>query len=178
MLYALIAIAAVIVIFILIVATRPSQFQIARSAKMAAPAPIVFTQVNDFRNWDAWSPWAKLDPNMTATREGPPAGTGAVYKWSGNGKVGEGMMTITDSRPSDSVRLKLQFMRPFKCTNQTEFTFQPQGDQTVVNWVMTGQNNFVCKAFGLFINMDKMIGRDFEKGLAQMKAVSESVASQ
>jgi uncharacterized protein YndB with AHSA1/START domain len=170
----LIAVAVIIVIFVAVVAMRPSEFRIVRSATISAPAQDVFGQVNDFHKWDSWSPWAKLDPAMKQTYEGPPAGTGAIYAWTGNGKVGEGRMTLTESRPSDLIRIKLEFLRPFKATNTAEFTFKPEGHQTVVVWSMSGQNNFVFKAFGLLMNMDKMVGGDFEKGLAQMKSVVEA----
>ena len=120
------------------------------------------------------SPWAKLDPSMKKTHEGAPAGTGAIYSWSGNDQVGEGRMTLTESRPSELIRIKLEFMKPFAATNTTEFTFKPEGNQTMVTWSMFGMNNFIAKAFGLFMNMDKMVGGDFEKGLASMKSVVET----
>jgi hypothetical protein len=167
------AIAAIILILVAVIAMRPSDFRISRSATMAAPPSVVFEQVNDFHNWDGWSPWAKLDPTMQKTYEGAPVGTGAIYTWNGNGKVGEGRMTITESRPSDRVAIKLEFMRPFKATNFSEFAFQPSGNQTEVTWSMTGTNNFMFKAFGLFMSMDKMLGDEFEKGLASMKAIVE-----
>jgi uncharacterized protein YndB with AHSA1/START domain len=173
-LIALAAVLVVFVVFVIVVAMRPGDFRITRSATIAAPAAEVFAQVNDFHKWDSWSPWAKLDPTMKQTYEGPPAGTGAIYTWTGNGKVGEGRMTMTESRPSDLVRIKLEFMRPFKATNTSEFTFKPEGNQTLVTWSMSGHNNFVFKAFGLFMNMDKMLGGEFEKGLTQMKSVVET----
>ena len=110
---------------------------------------------------------------MKLTFEGPPAGTGAIYHWSGNNKVGEGRMTITESRPSDLVRIKLEFIKPFASTADTEFTFKPETNQTAVTWSMAGKKNFMSKAFGLFVNMDKLIGGDLEKGLAQLKTVVE-----
>jgi hypothetical protein len=166
-------VAAVVVLFVLVVATRPADLRITRGTTISAPASVVFAQVNDFHNWEAWSPWAKLDPAMKATYEGPAAGAGAVYSWVGNSKVGEGRMTIAESHPSDLVRIKLEFMKPFAATNLAEFTFQPQGDQTAVTWNMTGKKNFITKAMGLVMNMDKMVGGQFEQGLAQMKSVSE-----
>jgi Polyketide cyclase / dehydrase and lipid transport len=170
----LVALTVIVVLFVAVVAMRPADFRIARSAAMAAPAAEVFGQVNDFHKWNAWSPWAKIDPTMKQTYEGPPAGTGAIYAWSGDGKVGQGRMTLTESRPSDLIRIKLEFLRPFKATNTSEFTFKPQGNQTMVTWSMSGKNNFVFKAFGMFMNMDKMVGGDFEKGLAQLKSVVEA----
>jgi Polyketide cyclase / dehydrase and lipid transport len=172
--YVLLALAAIVLILVIVVAMQPSEFRIARTAAFAAPAPAVFAQVNDFHNWDAWSPWAKLDPAAQATFEGAPAGTGAIFKWSGNKKVGQGSMTITESRPHDLVRIKLEFLRPFKATNTAEFTFQPEGSKTVVTWSMSGRNNFMSKVFCLCVNMDKMVGGEFEKGLANMKAIVET----
>jgi len=113
---------------------------------------------------------------MKRTHEGAPAGTGAIYSWVGNKQVGEGRMTLTESRPSDLVRIKLEFIKPFKATNTTEFTFKPEGNETVVSWSMIGRHNFIMKAFCLFMNMDKMVGGDFEKGLANMKSVVEGTA--
>jgi len=173
-----IALALIVIAFIVVVAMQPADFRVTRSTTIAAPASAVFAQVNDFHRWEAWSPWAKLDPNMKTTHEGATAGTGAIYSWSGNKDVGEGRMTLIESRTSEFVRIKLEFKKPFAATNTTEFTFNPEGNQTVVTWSMAGENNFMAKAFGLFMNMDKMVGGDFEKGLASMKTVTESAAKQ
>lgn len=170
----LIAIAAIMVVLIIIVATRPADFRITRTATMPAPPAVVFAQVNDFHKWEAWSPWAKLDPACKYSYEGPAAGTGAIFTWSGNNKVGEGRMTILESRPDDLIRIKLEFLKPFKATSTSEFTFQPQGNQTVVTWSMYGKNNFMAKAMGLIMNCDKMVGGDFEKGLASLKSIAET----
>jgi hypothetical protein len=172
----LIALAVIVIVFVAVVALQPSEFRVARTATISAPAPAVFAQVNDFHNWNAWSPWAKLDPAMKQTYEGAPAGTGAISTWTGNKDVGEGRMTITESRPSELVRIKLEFVKPFRATNTAEFTFKPEGDQTIVTWSMAGKNNFMAKAFGLFMNMDKMIGGDFEKALANLKSATEAAA--
>lgn len=172
----LIALAAIVVVFVVVVAMQPSEFRVARSVAMSAPAPAVFAQVNDLRKWEAWSPWAKRDPAMRQTYEGAPAGTGAVSSWAGNHEVGEGRMTITESRPSDLIRIKLEFLKPFAATHTGEFTFKPdenQPNQTVVTWSMSGTNNFLAKTVHVFMNMDKMVGGDFEKGLAQMKSIVE-----
>ena len=169
-----IALVALVAIFIVIVALQPAEFRVTRSAIIAAPTPAVFAQVNDFHKWDGWSPWAKLDPNMKTTHEGAPAGAGAIYSWAGNSDVGEGRMTLTESRPSELVRIKLEFKKPFEATNSTEFSFEPEADKTLVTWSMAGENNFMAKAFGLVMNMDKMVGGDFEKGLAQLKSVAET----
>ncbi|HYW70565.1 MAG TPA: SRPBCC family protein [Pyrinomonadaceae bacterium] len=173
---AVVVIVLVIAIGCVVIAVQPNHYHVERSATMNAPPLIVFNQVNDFHKWDAWSPWAKLDPNIKTSFEGAPAGNGAVYSWTGNSDVGEGRMTITDSKPGESVRIKLEFIKPFAATSATVFAFKPQGNQTAVTWTMDGENNFVGKAFGLIMNMDKTIGADFEKGLAQMKAVAEKSA--
>ncbi len=170
----LILLAAIIVIFLGLVALRPSEFRVVRSATISAPAPEVFAQVNNFHNWEAWSPWAKLDPGIGQTYEGPDAGEGATYKWSGNSEVGEGVMTITESRPNDLIRIKLEFLKPFAATDTAEFTFEPEGGQTMVTWSMEGKNNFIAKAIGMFMDMDKMIGSQFEAGLANLKSVVEA----
>jgi hypothetical protein len=172
----LIALAVIVIVFVVIVALQPSDFRVARTAAISVPPPAVFAQVNDFHKWEAWSPWAKLDPAAKNSFEGPSAGIGAIFKWSGNNEVGEGSMTITESRPSDLIKIKLDFTKPFEATNTTEFTFKPEGNQTMVTWSMFGTNNFIAKAFCLFNSMDKMIGGQFEKGLAQMKTVAESAS--
>ena len=174
----LIAIAVIVVVFLVVVALQPSEFRVARSTTISGPAPAVFAQVNDFHKWEAWNPWGKIDPAMKQTYEGAPAGIGAIYTWVGNNEVGEGRMTLTESRPSDLIRIKLEFMKPFAATNTAEFTFKPEGNQTAVTWSMSGKNNFMAKAIHLFMNMDKMIGGQFEKGLAQMKSVVETAAKQ
>lgn len=160
--------------FCAVVAMQPSEFKITRSATVNAPPEKVFEQVNDFHKWDAWSPWAKLDPAMKTTYSGSQSGQGASYAWTGNDQVGEGKMTIAESHPNEHIKIDLEFIKPWQSKNTTEFMFKPEGDKTNVTWTMTGQNNFAAKAVGLFMNMDKMIGGDFEKGLAQMKAVAES----
>jgi Polyketide cyclase / dehydrase and lipid transport len=169
-------IAAIVILFLIVVAMQPSQFRVERKATIAAPPAVVFRHVNSFHKWNDWSPWAKLDPSAKNSYDGPEAGTGAKFAWQGNNKVGQGQMTILESRPSDLIRIKLEFIRPFTCTNAAEFTFRPEGNQTAVTWAMTGTNNFMAKAFGLFMNMDKMVGGDFEKGLASLKSLAEAQA--
>ena len=168
----LIAIAAIILVLVVVVAMQPSDFRITRSATIPAPASVLFEQVNDLHKWGAWSPWERLDPQARKTFEGPPAGVGASNSWVGE-KSGEGRMTITESHPNELVRFKLDFLKPFKANNMAEFTFKPAGDQTVVTWTMTGKNNFMSKAFGLIMNCDKMVGGEFEKGLANLQTVVE-----
>lgn len=174
----LIALGLVVVVLVVVVALQPADFRVARSATMSAPAPVVFSQVNDLHKWEAWNPWQKKDPAMKLIFAGPPAGPGASYSWAGNNEVGEGRLTITESRQSDMVRIKLEFMKPFAATNTAEFTFKPEGDRTAVTWSMEGRNNFFAKALHLVMNMDKMVGGEFEKGLADMKSVVEAAPKQ
>lgn len=169
-----ISLAVIIVVFLVVVALQPKEYRVARSASISTPPSAAFAQVNDFHKWAAWNPWGKIDPAMKQTYEGAPAGVGAVYTWSGNNEVGEGRMTIIESRPSDLIRIKLEFFKPFAATNTAEFTFKPSDSQTVVTWSMTGEKNFMAKAVHLVMSMDKMIGGQFEKGLADMKTVVEA----
>ena len=169
----LIALAVIVIVFVVVVAMRPSEYRVARTITISAPAPVVFAQVSDFHKWNAWNPWAKMDPAMKQTYEGAPAGTGAVYTWTGNRQVGEGRMTLTESRPPDLIRINLEFLKPFAATSTAEFTFRPEGQRTAVTWSMVGNLNFVAKVIHLFVGMDRMIGANFEKGLADMKSVAE-----
>jgi hypothetical protein len=170
----LIGVAAVIALLAIVVALQPSTFRVSRSAKIAASPAAVFAHVNDFHNWLAWSPWEKLDPLMKRTYEGAKAGTGAVYSWNGNNHVGEGRTTITESRPAELVKMRLEFFRPFKGDNDVEFTFKPEERGSTVTWSMVGKKDFMAKAVGLFMNMDKMCGDQFDTGLANLKSVVES----
>jgi hypothetical protein len=172
----LIALAVVLVVFLIVVASRPAEFRVSRTAKISGPPAAVFAQVNDFHNWDAWSPWAKLDPAARNTFEGASSGSGAIFRWAGNKQVGEGSMTITESRLGELIRIKLEFLKPFANTCTAEFTFKAEGNQTAVSWTMTGKNNFMGKFFHLLMNCDKMVGGQFEKGLATMKSVVEGAA--
>jgi hypothetical protein len=172
--YILLGLVAVIVLLVVVIATRPSDFRVSRSATMAAPGSAVFAQVNDFHNWEAWSPWAKLDPDAKTSFEGPASGTGAIFRWNGDKNVGEGSMTITESRSNELIGIKLDFLRPFVCTNDVQFTFKPEGERTAVNWSMAGKNNFMSKAISLFMDCEKMTGGMFEQGLASMRTVVES----
>jgi len=171
----LIPVAVIVLGFLAVVAMQPADYRVTRTATIAAPAAAVFAQVNDFHNWQAWSPWEKMDPAMKRTYEGAPAGRGAIYAWVGNKEVGEGRMTVTESRPNELIRIKLEFVKPFRATNVAEFSFEPRGDQTAVTWTMTGEKNFLTKAIHLFMNIDRMVGGSFETGLAQMKALVEGV---
>ena len=170
----LIALAAILLIFVIVVAMQPSEFHVERTATVAAPQADVFARVNDFHKWEAWSPWAKLDPAAKVNFEGPPSGEGTVMTWAGNDKVGEGKMTLVESRPSDLVKIKVDFVKPFEGSSTSQFTFKPDGDRTAVTWSMDARHNFLEKAFCLIMNGQKMVGDDMEKGLAQMKSVAES----
>lgn len=172
----LLALLVIVAAFLGYVALQPSEMRVQRTAKIDAPPDVVFAQVNDFHSWEAWSPWAKLDPQAKNSFEGSASGVGAVFHWSGNDQVGEGTMTLTESKPYESIRIKLDFRKPFAGTNDVHFTFQPEGNQTAVSWTMTGEKNFLCKLMGVFMDMDQMIGGDFEKGLASMKATAEATA--
>jgi hypothetical protein len=161
-------------VFAIVVAIQPNEYSITRSATMSAPPAEVFAQVNDFHNWQHWSPWEKLDPNAKYSFAGPDSGEGAIFRWAGNDDVGEGSMTITDSNPPKRIRLTLAFIKPMQDTADTEFLFQPVGEGTTVTWTMSGKKQgFVQKAFCLVMNMDKMLGGQFDEGLANLKDVVE-----
>jgi len=164
---------AIVVVFLVVVALQPSDYRVERTATIDAPASQVFTHVNDFHKWDAWSPWAKLDPDAKITFEGPDAGEGSVLAWSGNENVGIGKMTLVESRPDEKVKIKVDFEKPFEGSTNSEFAFKPAGDQTEVAWAMHGHHNFIEKAFCLVMNGLGMMGDDLEKGLAQLKTVAE-----
>jgi hypothetical protein len=153
----LIALLAIVAIFVVVVAMQPAEYRVERSATIAAPTSIVFGQVNDFHKWDAWSPWAKLDPNAKMTFEGPESGTGAIAKWSGNDQVGEGQMTLAESKPDELVKIKVEFKKPFEGSTN-----------------MYGDHDFVGKAFCLILNGKKMMGEDIEKGLTNLKFMVEA----
>lgn len=173
----LIALALLILGFVVVVALQPSDFSVERSATMAAPPAEVFAHVNDLHKWEAWSPWAKLDPEAKISFEGAESGQGAAMTWSGNDKVGEGKMTVVESQPNEAVKLKVDFVRPFEGTSNSDFGFKPEGDQTAATWTMSAHHNFLEKAFCLVMNGKKMIGDDMEKGLAQLKSVAETGSS-
>ena len=170
----LVALAVFLVVLGAVVATRPAEFQVERSRTVAAPPSVVHAYINDFRKWPEWSPWEKLDPSMKREVSGAPSGAGATYRWSGNSDVGEGRMTITDSKPPESVAIRLEFLKPWEATSTTRFELRPSGTGTNVTWTMTGQNNFMAKAFSMVMDMDKMVGGDFEKGLANLDAATAS----
>lgn len=159
------------------VAMQPDELHIQRQATIAAPPAAVFDNVNDLKKWDAWSPWAKMDPNAKVGFEGPAAGKDAVFTWSGNDQIGEGKMTVVDSRPNELVDLKVDFTKPFENTSSSTFEFKPEANQTVVTWSMGGKQNFIEKAMCIVFNGKKMIGDEMDKGLAKLKSVAESSAA-
>jgi hypothetical protein len=172
----LLVLAALVAVFLLVAATRPDTFRYERRATIAAPPAVVFGLDSDLRRFQDWSPWAKIDPQRKVVFSGPPDGVGAAFAWEGNRKVGAGSMTCTASEPAARAEFRLEFLRPMKVTNTAEFAFRAEGGGTAVVWSMTGKNNLFFKVFGLFVDCEKMIGKDFEKGLASMKALAEGVA--
>jgi len=165
---------AVLVVAILGLAmTKPDSFSVQRKTSIQAPPDKIFPLINDFHNWNSWSPWEKLDPGMNRTHSGAQNGKGAVYEWDGNSKVGKGRMEITDASAPSKIAIKLDFLKPFEGHNIAEFTLEPQGDSTNVTWTMHGPSPFVSKIMQVFMSMDKLIGKDFDSGLANLKTVAE-----
>ncbi|MCM3879820.1 MAG: SRPBCC family protein [Vicinamibacterales bacterium] len=154
-------------------ATRPDTLHVERSTNMKAPAEKIFPLISDFHNWGSWSPYEKRDPAMKKTYSGAPGGKGAVYEWAGNSDVGSGRMEITDVSAPSRIVIKLDFIAPFEGHNVAEFTMTPSGDATNVTWTMHGPTQYLGKVIGVFLNMDTMIGTDFEAGLANLKAQAE-----
>lgn len=169
----LLGLAAAIALLLVVAAFQSDDMNISRTATISAPPAAVFKVVNDFRQWDAWSPWSKLDPKMTKSLEGPPEGAGAVYKWSGNNEVGEGSTKLIESKPNEKIAMKLEFVRPFAGGSDVQFTFSPEGTGTKVTWAMQGKKPFVGKVMGLFMDCEKMCGDQFLEGLANLKKVVE-----
>ena len=169
----LIAVVVVILGILAFAATRSDSFSVQRSTTINAPADKVFPLINDFHRWAEWSPWEKLDPDMKRSFGGPAAGVGTTYGWTGNSKVGEGRMEILKADPAARVDIKLDFIKPFEGHNIAEFTLTPKGQSTEVLWVMHGPAPFISKLMGVFVSMDSMIGKDFESGLANLKAAAE-----
>ena len=165
---------AAILILLIIAALQPADFQISRSEQITAPVSAVFDHVNNLQHWNAWSPWAKLDPAAKYSFEGSQAGTGAIMRWAGNSKVGAGTMTIIESKPDGFIKFNLQFLKPMTANNTAEFSFSSEGEQTTVTWSMYGTNNFMGKLMGLLMNCDKMVGGQFDQGLASLKHIVES----
>jgi hypothetical protein len=138
-----------------------------------APSEKAYRHIADFHNWLEWSPWEGLDPDHKRTYAGPSEGVGAAYSWEGNNKVGAGRMELTKADPKTGISLNLDFLRPFKASNIADITFAPEGNGTRVNWAMHGPHPFIMRPMSIFMSMDKMVGKDFEKGLAKLNSVAE-----
>jgi carbon monoxide dehydrogenase subunit G len=169
-------VSAVVVLAVLVVVgiamTKPSSFEVKRSADIKAPPEKIVATLSDFHAWAQWSPWEKLDPNMKKFFSGPPSGVGSSYAWEGNSKAGAGRMEITEASPT-KVTIKLDFLKPFEAHNFVDFLLEPKGESTHVTWSMHGPNPFMAKVMQVFMNMDKVLGKDFESGLASLKSVAE-----
>jgi uncharacterized protein YndB with AHSA1/START domain len=170
-------IAIVVVVFVVAVfgvaLTKPDSFTVQRTVKINAPPEKIFPLINDFHGWQSWSPWENVDPAMKRTHGGAASGRGAVYEWDGNSKVGKGRMEITEVSPPTKVTIKLDFLKPLEGHNIAEFTLEPQGTSTSVTWAMHGPAPFISKVIQVFISMDRMLGKEFETGLANMKSAAE-----
>ncbi|MEO8588283.1 MAG: SRPBCC family protein [Flavobacteriales bacterium] len=170
--FILLTIAALIVLVLVIAATKPNTVRYERSIAINASPDRILPHISDFHKWMAWSPWEKMDPGMKREYSGAPSGPGAKYVWNSTGRAGEGTMEVLEASPS-AVKIDLRFVRPFKNDCVATFHFEPQGNATNVRWTMDGPNLFIGKVMGVFMNMDKMVGKDFETGLANLKAVAE-----
>ena len=169
---------AIIIIVVLVAvfgyaATRPDMFAVERSVTINAPPEKIYPLIDDFHNWGAWSPYEQMDPAMKRTMSGAAAGRGAIYAWEGNANAGTGRMEITEAKPSSKITIELDFTKPFAAHNAVDFTLEPAGTATNVTWAMHGSNAYIAKVMGLFVNMDKMIGGQFESGLASLKSAAE-----
>jgi uncharacterized protein YndB with AHSA1/START domain len=170
-------VALAIVVIVGLAATKPATFRVERKTTIEASPDAVFPNLEDFHRWGSWSPWEKLDPQMHKTYGGPASGPGSTYAWSGNDDVGEGRMTVISTRPNERVEVKLEFLKPFEATNTTVYELTPVSGGTEVTWSMEGPNSFMGKVISVFADMDAMIGKDFEEGLANLKRVSETGAA-
>ena len=168
----LLSLVAVIVVFLIVAATRPASFRVERSATLAASPAALFEQVNDLRKFTVWNPFMKLDPNVKNTFSGPDSGVGAVCSWEGNSDIGAGSCTIIESKPGELVRCRMDWKRPLEGTSTVDFIFKPEGDKTVVTWAMYGKNNFMGKVVSLFMDSEKMCGPQFEQGLVNLGAIA------
>ena len=171
----ILSIAVVLIAAILIyAATRPDTYRVERTARMNTPPDKVFGLINDFHAWASWSPWEKKDPGMKKTHSGPPQGKGAVLEWDGNKDVGTGRMEVLESLPASKIMIKLDFLKPFEAHNTAEFTLTPSAGTTHVTWAMYGPQPYMIKIMGIFCDPDKMVGKDFEAGLANLKTLAET----
>jgi len=169
-----VVLAIAIAVVLILAATKPNTLRVQRATSIRAPADKIFPLINDFHQWRGWSPYENKDPAMQRTYEGPESGKGAVYAWDGNKNVGSGRMEILEASVPSQITIKLDFFKPFEGHNTAEFTMLPQGDATNVTWLMHGPSPFMGKIMHVFINMDRMVGKDFETGLANLKAAAEA----
>lgn len=173
----LLGLVAAIALLLIFAASRPDSFRVERSIAIQTDPTKVYTLLNDFHHFPSWSPWQNLDPAMKVTHSGAASGQGAVYEWSGNDAVGAGRMEILKTVPNTSVTVKLDFLKPFEAHNTTEYTVVGAGGTTRVTWSMYGPSPFISKVMGVFVSMDSMVGKDFERGLANLKVVAEKPAT-
>jgi Polyketide cyclase / dehydrase and lipid transport len=176
LIYVLLGLAVLIVVFLFVAAQQPNELSVKRSITVLAPAAFAFAEVNDLSNWQVISPYAKEDPAAKYTLSESTVGVGSSIEWSGNSKVGAGRITIGESRPNELVRYNFEFFKPWYCTNTTDFILRPVASGTEVTWAMSMRNNFVAKASGLLMNMDKLMGESFEAGLVNLKNLAEEAA--
>jgi uncharacterized protein YndB with AHSA1/START domain len=169
----LLGLVAAIALLLVFAATRPNSFRVERSITIKAAPDKVYGLLNDFHNFPSWSPWQDLDPAMKTTHSGAVSGQGAVYEWTGDSKVGAGRMEILKTQPNAQITVKLDFLQPFEAHNTAEYTLANSADGTTVTWAMYGPSPYVSKVMGIFVSMDSMIGKDFERGLAKLKTVAE-----
>lgn len=168
-----IALAVIVLAILAYAATKPDTFRVERSTTIKAPPEKIFALINDIHNWQTWSPYEKKDPNMKRTFSGAASGKGAIYEWQGNDDVGQGKMEITEINPPTKVIIALHFIKPFQGDNTAEFSLEPQGNSTKVTWAMYGPNTYMCKIMQTFLDVNNMCGKDFDNGLAALKATSE-----
>jgi len=168
-----IVVVGVIAAVLIFAATRPDTFRVQRTARIKAPPGKIFPLIDDLHRHTTWSPWEKKDPEMKRAHSGAPSGKGAVYEWNGNKEIGKGRMEITESTPSSRVVMAMHFIKPFEAHNTAEFTLEPKGDSTTVTWALYGPQPYFAKVMHLFFNVDKMVGKEFETGLANLKAIAE-----
>ena len=174
MIESIVMVIVVLLVAILIyAASRPNTFLVERSTSIKAPAEKIFPLINDFREWEPWSPWEKIDPSVKRSYSGAVNGEGAIYEWNGNKEIGKGRMEIIESSPPSKVILKIDFIKPFEAHNTIEFTLVTQGDSTMVTQAMYGPCPYLSRLMGIFFSMDKMVGQKYEEGLANLKAISE-----
>jgi hypothetical protein len=166
-------IAIAIAVVLIFAATKPNTLRVQRATSIKAPADRIFPLINDFRQWRSWSPYENKDPAMKRTYDGADSGEGAVYAWDGNNNVGSGRMEILEASVPSKIVIKLDFFKPFEGHNTAEFTILPQGDAIMLTWTMSGPAVFMSRLMQVFINLDHMIGRDFEAGLANLKKLTE-----